>query len=239
MPLSLIARVPVAESTNTLLAQMLEESGGVGGCMPTALLFADEQTGGRGRGGNAWLSPKGGLYFSVLFRADPLPPFLPLTAGLYLARWLAGVGGCRVTVRWPNDLMMDDRKLAGILAESKAETICILGVGVNVNAYIPQAPDRDPVSLKECLGKDISLGGLRSEVEHFVAGDFIPYILDAGNLRHWPGLSYFSPGQLLSCRSGKAKIRGAYRGISGEGFLKVEAGGKVLELPSAEDLRPV
>lgn len=237
MSLSLIARLPVVGSTNALLAEMLEEAGGAK-CLPVALLFADEQTGGRGRGGNAWFSPRGGLYFSVLFRADPLPPFLPLTAGLYLADWLTGVAGCRVTVRWPNDLMMNDRKLAGILAESKASGVCILGVGVNVNTYIPVTPDRDPVSLHECLGREISLGGLRSEVEHFVAGDFLPFILDGGNLRRWPGFSYFAPGQKISCRSGGEPVRGTYRGITEEGFLRIEAGGKVLELPSAEDVRP-
>jgi len=237
MTLSLIARLPVVNSTNSLLAEMLEEAGGPQGCLPTALLFADEQSAGRGRGGNAWLSPKGGLYFSILFRSDPLPPFIPLTAGLFLARWLAGVAGCRVTVRWPNDLMMDDRKLAGILAESKASGVCILGVGVNVNAYIPISPDRDPVSLQECLGKAISLGGLRSEVEHFMNDDFLPFILDGGNLRQWPNLSYFAPGQSLVCRSGRKKIRGTYLGITERGFLKMEAGGKVLELPSAEDVR--
>jgi BirA family biotin operon repressor/biotin-[acetyl-CoA-carboxylase] ligase len=238
MTLSLIARLPVAESTNTLLAQMLEEAGGPGSCLPTALIFADEQTGGRGRGGNPWLSPKGGLYFSLLFRSDPLPPFIPLTAGLYLARWLAGVSGCRVTVRWPNDLMMGERKLAGILAESKASGVCILGVGVNVNAYIPVAPDRDPVSLQECQGKSIPLGGLRSEVEHFVSGDFIPYLLEGANLRRWPEYTYFAPGQVLACRSGKKEIRGLYRGITDQGYLKVESGGRVLELPSAEEVRP-
>ena len=239
MALSLIARLPVAESTNTLLAQMLEEAGGPQGCLlPMALVFADEQTTGRGRGGNAWLSPKGGLYFSLLFRAQPLPPYIPLTAGLYLARWLAGVAGCRITVRWPNDLMMHDRKLAGILAESKAPDVCILGVGVNVNAYVPVTPDRDPVSLQECMGKSIPLGGLRSEVEHFAAGDFLPFILDGANLRQWPELSYFTPGQKVSCRSGGEAVRGVYRGISPEGFLRIQTGPKMRELPSAEEVRP-
>jgi BirA family biotin operon repressor/biotin-[acetyl-CoA-carboxylase] ligase len=238
MPLSLIARVPSAASTNSLLAELLEEGGEPGGCLPTALLFADEQSAGRGRGGNAWASPRGGLYFSVLFPADPLPPHLPLTAGIYLARWLSGVAECRIAVRWPNDLMRGDRKLAGILCESKAPGVCILGVGVNVNAYVPATPDRDPVSLRECLGKEISLGGLRSEVEHFVGGDFIPFILDAANLRLWPEHSYFVPEQALTCRSADREIGGAYRGITDQGHLRVESGGRVLELASAEDVRP-
>lgn len=238
MALSLIARLPAVGSTNTLLAEMLEEVGGPQGCLPTALLFADEQTGGRGRGGHDWVSPRGGLYFSVLFRAEPVPPFIPLTAGLYLARWLSSAAGCRVTVRWPNDLMMDDRKLAGILCESKTEGVCILGVGVNVNAYVPVTPDRDPVSLRECLGGEISLGSLRSEVEHFVAGDFLPFILDPANLRLWPDHSHFVPGRTIRCRVGDREVRGTYRGITEQGHLKVETGGNLLELPSAEDIRP-
>jgi BirA family biotin operon repressor/biotin-[acetyl-CoA-carboxylase] ligase len=238
MRLSLIARVPCTASTNSLLAQLLAEGGELGGGLPTALLFADEQSAGRGRGGNVWASPRGGLYFSVLFPADPLPPHLPLTAGIYLARWLSRTAGCRIAVRWPNDLMRGDRKLAGILGESKAPGICILGVGVNVNTDVPATPDRAPVSLRECLGKEISLDGLRSAVEHFVGGDFIPFILDAANLRLWPDHSYFVPGQGLTCRSGDRVVEGTYRGINALGHLRVESGGRVLELASAEEVRP-
>lgn len=106
-----------------------------------AVVVAERQTAGRGRRGRVWLSATGNLTFSVLLRG-PLPlgalPLLPLRAGVALRR-AAGVGG----LKWPNDLLLHGRKLAGVLLEAELRgeeaARAVLGIGINVAAAPPGA----------------------------------------------------------------------------------------------------
>jgi BirA family biotin operon repressor/biotin-[acetyl-CoA-carboxylase] ligase len=106
-------------------------------------VVAERQTAGRGREGRRWVSPQGGLYLSVLLRPDQPRgvPLLPLLAGVALGEVLDGVGvACEL--KWPNDVLVRGRKLAGILTEASSggsgvEWV-VLGIGVNV-ALDPQA----------------------------------------------------------------------------------------------------
>ncbi len=104
-----------------------------------ALVVAERQTQGRGRLGRPWLSPPGNLYLSLLL-LGPMPPLLPLRAGVALAQ-AAGCGG----LKWPNDLLSPDgRKLGGILIESEGNRV-LIGVGVNVE----RAPLATAAALQE------------------------------------------------------------------------------------------
>lgn len=102
--------------------------------------FADEQRAGRGRGDHAWHSSAGeGLYVSVLLRPR-MPaqflPLLPLAAGLAAAEAIRVVAGLAVDLRWPNDLLLGERKAGGILVETRTAGIAldfaVVGVGINV-----------------------------------------------------------------------------------------------------------
>jgi BirA family transcriptional regulator, biotin operon repressor / biotin---[acetyl-CoA-carboxylase] ligase len=106
-----------------------------------SVYLADEQLAGRGRGDHGWLSPAGeGLYVSVLLR-PPVParrlPLLPLAAGLAAADAVRAVSGLSVDLRWPNDLMLENRKAGGILVESKTVAgkvaFAVVGIGINVH----------------------------------------------------------------------------------------------------------
>ena len=132
--------VPVTGSTNTdaLAAARAGASHG-------SVYFADEQTAGRGRGDHSWLSaPAQGVYVSVLLRpALPasLLPLLPLAAGLAAADAIRTASGLTVDLRWPNDLLVDERKTGGILAEAQTEnkagasmvSYAVIGIGINVH----------------------------------------------------------------------------------------------------------
>lgn len=111
------------------------------GAAEGTLVTADEQTAGRGRFGRQWRSEAGvGLYFSLVLRPPVAPAAsaaLTLACGLGVARGIGDAAGVVCDIRWPNDVMLADKKLAGILVEMNAEADrlrhAIVGVGVNVN----------------------------------------------------------------------------------------------------------
>ena len=110
------------------------------------VVVADTQTASRGRLGRRWVSDSGNLYFSVLFRpnADSLPLLSPL-AGVAVARSIRQVSGLYPAIKWPNDITVDGRKVAGILAESAMSGShiqhAVVGIGVNVALDVTSDPE--------------------------------------------------------------------------------------------------
>src|SRR6185437_13747634 len=126
----------VTGSTNTdALARARE------GAPHGSVFFTDEQTAGRGRGDHDWQSAAGkGLYVSVILRPDisvEHMPLIPLAAGLAAAQAIGIITGRQVDLRWPNDLLIGERKTGGILVESKTESgapsFAVVGIGINVH----------------------------------------------------------------------------------------------------------
>jgi BirA family biotin operon repressor/biotin-[acetyl-CoA-carboxylase] ligase len=106
-----------------------------------SVFFTDEQTAGRGRGDHAWHSAAGqGLYVSVILRlpvASARLPLLPLAAGLAAADAIRAASGLTVDLRWPNDLLIGQRKTGGILVETQTDSgglaFAVAGIGINVH----------------------------------------------------------------------------------------------------------
>jgi BirA family biotin operon repressor/biotin-[acetyl-CoA-carboxylase] ligase len=120
------------------------------------LVWADEQTAGRGRRGRVWVSPPGNLYLSLVLRPDGSPSRaaqLSFVAALGLGDALAALGGPALMLRykWPNDLLANDRKLAGILLESENASsdrvdFVVVGLGVNI-VFAPDGVEFPATSL--------------------------------------------------------------------------------------------
>ena len=127
---------PVTGSTNTD-ALAAARSGAPHG----SVYFADEQHAGRGRGDHAWQSAAGqGLYVSVLLRPPietSVLPVIPLVAGLAAAEAIAMTSSLKTDLRWPNDLLIGERKTGGILVECRTEgnevSFVVIGIGINVH----------------------------------------------------------------------------------------------------------
>jgi BirA family biotin operon repressor/biotin-[acetyl-CoA-carboxylase] ligase len=194
------------------------------------VVWANEQTAGRGRSGRSWASPRGNLYASILLRPErPMPELAPLSllGGLAVAealdRWL---GTDRVRLKWPNDALIDGRKIAGVLVETDREPgrenpFAVLGCGVNL-VHAPAGTSLPATCLAE-LG-----GAARPE-------DVLPVLIDRLGvwLAAWQaeGLSpvlmawqarAFGLGEPLVLHLGGAKHRGRFVGLD-------ETGGLVLE----------
>jgi BirA family transcriptional regulator, biotin operon repressor / biotin---[acetyl-CoA-carboxylase] ligase len=116
-----------------------------------AVLVAEAQTAGRGRMSREWVSPPGaGLYFSVLLRPAGVSPgllgWLPLLTGVAVVSALHGLGITHPRLKWPNDVLAGDAKLAGILAESTGGAV-VAGVGINVTQQRAELPSPAATSL--------------------------------------------------------------------------------------------
>jgi BirA family transcriptional regulator, biotin operon repressor / biotin---[acetyl-CoA-carboxylase] ligase len=163
----------VLDSTNVTAREMA-----AAGAPDGAVVIADAQRRGRGRLGRSWVSPaRKNLYVSIVLRCD-LPPERLAQIGL-----LAGVATCETirewcpnaTIKWPNDVLIDGRKTAGILAEmeqSAGRRAVVLGIGVNLNSSVGDFPDelRDKAtSLHLATGADLDrarfAGRLLTELE--------------------------------------------------------------------------
>jgi BirA family biotin operon repressor/biotin-[acetyl-CoA-carboxylase] ligase len=121
------------------------------GAAEGAVLAAEHQTRGRGRQGRQWVSRTGSaLIFSVLLRPAAVPPadrgWLPLLTGVAVARAVRQQAGVDAALKWPNDVLADGAKLAGILAEQAGEAI-VIGVGLNVAATRDELPPPGPGAL--------------------------------------------------------------------------------------------
>lgn len=106
------------------------------GASPFTAVVADEQTRGRGRGGNEWHAPAGsGLLVSVVLPGAAAPsPALPLVVGLAAARALESEApGVEVRIKWPNDLYIGDAKVGGVLCEGRTGSAVVAGIGLNIH----------------------------------------------------------------------------------------------------------
>ena len=147
-------------STNDVAASLAD-----GGAEEGTIVAADAQTAGRGRHGRVWISPPGaGLYVSIVLRpAREVTPLLTLAAGVAMSEGIQAATGLATQLKWPNDVYVGERKLAGILAEAGASGAglqhVVLGCGINVlPASFPPEIAQRATSIESELGRPIDRG---------------------------------------------------------------------------------
>lgn len=245
-----LSRVPIyfetIGSTNDVAASLATDGENEG-----ASVIADAQTAGRGRRGRTWFSPPGaGLYVSVVLapaRAttdpDRATTLLTIAAGVALAEAVETATGLRSSIKWPNDLLVDRRKLAGILAEGVVATgatdvrSVVLGFGINVSpaAYPPELRDR-VTSLETELGRPIdraivcaeALACLSRRYDDLLAGRF-DAILD-----EWRSRAFGQHGARVEWDTQAGTRSGTTDGIDQMGALLVRTGDSLERLVAGE-----
>ena len=153
----LIHYFPEVSSTMEIAREMARK-----GASHFSVVIAGRQTSGRGRLRRTWYSDDGGLYFTLILR-----PNIPLqwcfrvnfAASLALCRTIRRLTGLNAVVKWPNDILIDGKKLSGMLSEMEAEAEMVsfvtVGIGINVNND-PTAYEPNACSLLQLLGKPVS-----------------------------------------------------------------------------------
>ncbi|HKB12625.1 MAG TPA: biotin--[acetyl-CoA-carboxylase] ligase [Vicinamibacterales bacterium] len=209
------------------------------------IVVAGEQTAGRGRRGHTWFSPPGsGLYVSVVLaparaRVDPARATLLLTlaAGVAITEGIATATGLRADLKWPNDLQVSRRKLAGILAEGAAGNVVVLGYGINIApaSFPPELHDR-ATSLESELERPIdrapllveTLAALSWRYDDLLAGRF-DVILDA-----WRALAPSAAGAHVAWSTNAGSLSGITAGIDDQGALLVRVDGRIERVVAGE-----
>jgi BirA family biotin operon repressor/biotin-[acetyl-CoA-carboxylase] ligase len=210
----------------------------------TVYIFtAEEQTHGMGRFQRNWYSPKGGLWMTILSRsaiqAGKIPVF-PLGIALAVVGVLEKYG-INPLLKWPNDIMVEDKKIAGILATARTEidlaSHIFTGVGINVNNPVPPEIRADATSMREILGKKINLLQLMVDVVEQI----IPLYseLDTARIVRQANEILYKKDQkaLISLPSGE-KIEAVIREIRPNGELAAEVNGKKKTFYAAEIDKP-
>ena len=174
-----ILHFPVLDSTQVPLKELARQ-----GAPEGVVVVAQRQESGRGRRGRDWDSPPGGgLYFSVLLRPPLLPGQVQLVnfaAALAVQEGLFRLFGLRAAIKWPNDVLLEGRKLCGILSEAAVEADrihhVVTGMGLNVNLSASQFPAElgaRIATLKDRLGGPTSRGAVLAAVLESLASQMV------------------------------------------------------------------
>jgi len=139
-------------STNTYLIENYENH------EHFTVVVSQRQTQGKGQKGNKWESELGGLYFSILLKTSKIDPLISLITGLSVLETLKEFSKKDFKIKWPNDILIDNKKISGVLVESKVknnEVKCIVvGVGINLNQ---KKLINNATSLKKIENKEFSI----------------------------------------------------------------------------------
>lgn len=232
------------DSTNDVAYELAEK-----GVKEGAVILAEEQAKGKGRHGRSWASPsKDGIYMSCILRPRIAPneiPRITLLAAVAVARAVREVTALEATIKWPNDIMVEGRKVCGILTEMKAEQdevdFVVLGIGINVNTSLKSLPkgassireelirrrSRGLVSRIELVKKVLEL--LEEEYGMLNKKGFEP-IIDA-----WKDLSAMIGSRVRVSLPGRT-FEGQAHDINPDGALVVRLDSGVLEKVSSGDI---
>lgn len=217
-------------STNDIVAKLARD-----GVPEGAVVFAESQTAGRGRLGRRWQSPAGqGLWFSVLLRPALRPQEatqITIAAATALARAIREHTGLAPSVKWPNDLLIRGRKVAGILTELTAEPDrihhLVLGLGVDVNqTAVDFSPElrRIATSLRVEAGRSLNRAGLAvailRELDHDYARLLSGQFETVAN--EWEALD-LTLGRDVTILIGERRVRGRAESLDDDGALLVRS----------------
>ncbi|MFP5245909.1 MAG: biotin--[acetyl-CoA-carboxylase] ligase [Thermoanaerobaculia bacterium] len=226
-----LAVIPRVASTNLIARRIVNECIDNELSLPQAMIIAGEQFAGRGRNDRRWSSPAGkGIYATTLLsRPAKELPLIPLAMANIVATYLRDTFAIDARIKWPNDVLVDGKKIAGILIEARVQdsrVFLLIGTGVNVE---PVQDDTRPnaVAISEVTQREFD--GIETAtlafVEH-VDAELAKPLEHGVVLRQWRKLAVHQPGDRIHCVIGERTITGTWNGIDdfGRASLVTEEG---------------
>ena len=215
-----VSYYPSLPSTNDIAKRRAQE-----GAKEGTVIVAEEQTAGRGRIRRSWLSPRGSIALSIIL----YPPLaylssLIMVASLAVAGSIEQVTGLKAQIKWPNDVLVNGKKVCGILVESDVRgnkvDYAVIGIGVNANLKLSEFPQIAPMatSLSQELGRNVSrremIRSLLTEAERLYlalpAGDSV--------FKQWRD-NLVTLGKKVQVSSGEATYKGTAESVASDGSL--------------------
>jgi len=195
------------------------------GATEGTVVVADEQTAGKGRLKRLWLSPRGSIALSIILYPDmSYLPYLMMLASLAVVHSIEAITGLKAQLKWPNDVLIDDNKVCGILIESdlRGNTVAyaIIGIGINVNFRLTDFPEILPhaTSLADEVKKEISRVAV---IRHLLIDTERLYLsLPDGDpiYREWQD-KLVTLGKKVQVKSGETFLKGIAESVTRDGSL--------------------
>lgn len=207
------------------------------------VVIADVQTAGRGRLGRSWFSPLGGLAMSVIFKPSLAHlPYMVMIASLAVVKAIKKITGLRCSIKWPNDVLIGNKKVCGILMESEMVSgqvnFVILGVGVNINfdpSILPEISDI-ATSLSRELGREVDRDKFTCALLFELEKLYLNVQAGGSNsvYKEWKG--YLETlGKWVIVKSGQQVDRGKAADVTEQGSLILRrADGSLIELMAGD-----
>jgi BirA family transcriptional regulator, biotin operon repressor / biotin---[acetyl-CoA-carboxylase] ligase len=222
-PQFIIHQFPSLTSTNDQLKEMVDAP-------EFTCVVADQQTAGRGRRAHQWYSSPGdGLYLSILLRPKTLSriSLLSLLSAIAVAESLLERGVDGVDIKWPNDILVNQRKLSGILAEGMSTTPTalrlIIGIGVNLNhRSFPDSLSEIATSIAIETGVTVEVDHYRNQLLDRIGDWYRRWESGAPIIDRWQELSSYACGKKISALLDNQRIEGETAGLTETGALRVK-----------------
>ncbi len=231
------------DSTNTKARELAEKGYDEG-----TVIMAENQSKGRGRLGRVWVSPPGvNFYISIILKPELVPAKatrITMLVAVAVASALRKTLSLPVTIRWPNDILVRDRKLGGILIEMDSEmdrvNYVVIGIGINVNMDISILPDglqKTATSIKRELGHEVKRIDILIPLLKEIGYWYRVYKKDGIHpvLNEWINLSS-TLGKRIRLSTPKKVIEGKAEGIDEDGRLIIGFPDGSFELASSGDV---
>jgi BirA family biotin operon repressor/biotin-[acetyl-CoA-carboxylase] ligase len=212
----------ILDSTNTEALKQAKAGAGEGLCV-----IARQQTAGRGRYGRTWVSERdAGLYFSIVLRPRIRPndlPLITLMAGIAVYDTLAEFG-IKPDIKWVNDVLVNDKKIAGVLAETTDTSdgvAVVVGIGINLRA----SNLATATSLEDCSATAVSSEDLVEVLTRNLASFYELLQTEHGGLNiieNWSRRSSYSSGKNIRAVLGNETINGVTDGLEDNGALRIK-----------------
>ncbi|MEW6619954.1 MAG: biotin--[acetyl-CoA-carboxylase] ligase [bacterium] len=195
------------------------------------LVIAEIQTEGKGQPSKTWISPKGGLWFSLVLTPTLMninqASGLTILVALSIARAIKEMTNLNILIKWPNDLYLNNKKVGGILTESSTVEVAvryiIIGVGINVNVDSQTLPSK-ATSLKDALGKEIPIIEILAKILEGMEKDYLKFKKVQNLAPFLNEINQLSSivGRHITVQLPDKSIEGSAVSIDGQGRLLVE-----------------